>query len=344
MRIAKVHNQQLGFFVPMLLVFTFGCIQVKAQTTAGNATFSFLQLPYSAKATSLGGVNISTTHDLGLAMYNPALLHSEMDGELQASVKPYYAAIQQYDVSGAHFWSKKNMVIGWGVHYMDYGNMQMTDVIGNELGTFTPRDYALQVSMATKYMEWFQIGTTLKWIHSNYGLYQSSGVALDLGLLYTAPSELSHASILIKNMGAQTKSYGLKEELPFNVLVGWTKKLQAAPIQFSITAERLSVWNNLYYDSSFSNEEGLAAPASLQNVFNHFILGGTVFIGDQVDLNIGYNFIRRFDLNMGNQQNFMNGLSAGFGLALNRTKIQYGNAYFQRNLYHHFTISYNLKR
>lgn len=342
MRIKKVHKQQLGFFVPMLLICTFWTLQVNAQTTGGNATFSFLQLPYTAKATALGGVNISTTHDLGLAMFNPALLHSDMDGELQASVKPYYASIQQYDVSGARFWTKKNIVIGWGVHYMDYGNIQMTDVVGNDLGTFTPRDYALQVSMSTKYMELFQIGTTIKWIHSNYGAYQSSGMALDVGLLYTAPSELSHASLLVKNMGAQTKTYGSQEELPFNILLGWTKKLQAAPIQFSVTAERLSVWNNIYYDSSFSNQEGLSAPASLQNVFNHFILGGTVFIGNQVDLNLGYNFIRRFDLNIGNQQNFMNGLSAGFGLALNRMKIQYGNAYFQRNLYHHFTISYHL--
>ena len=54
--------------------------------------------------------------------------------------------------------------------------------------------------------------------------------------------------------------------------------------------------------------------------------------------------MRRYELNVDNQQNGMNGFSAGLGLSLTRTKIQYGNAYFQRNLYHHFTVLYNLKK
>jgi hypothetical protein len=106
----------------------------------------------------------------------------------------------------------------------------------------------------------------------------------------------------------------------------------------------MSVWNNLYYDSTFSNMEGIKRPSSLKNVFNHLVIGGAFFIGEQVELNLGYNFIRRFELNVDNQQNFMNGFSAGFGLALNRTKLQYGNAFFQKNLYHHITLFYSLKK
>ncbi len=336
--------RKLGFFIAFIFTLVFQYTNALAQTTAGNAVYNFLQLPYSAKATALGGINITNKGDLGLAMFNPALLESGMDGDLHLSVKPYYASIKQYDFSGAHYWQSKNLVLGWGVHYMDYGNIQMRDAVGNDLGTIKPNDYAVQFSLSTNYIQNFQIGTTLKLIQSNYGAYKSNGAALDIGLVYTAPNELSSGSILVKNMGVQTKSYLQKEELPFNIIIGWTKKLENAPVQFSITAERMSVWKNLYYDSTFANQEGIARPSNLKNLFNHLVIGGAFFIGDQVELDLGYNFIRRYELNVDNQQNFMNGFSAGFGLSINRTKLQYGNAFFQKNLYHHITLFYSLKK
>ena len=336
--------QRLGFFMPMTILLCVLSNQSRAQTTAGNSVFSFLQLPYSAKATALGGINISTKNDLGLAMFNPALLQSTMDGEIQVSIKPYFAAIQQYDFSGAHYVAKKNLMLGWGIHYLDYGTIPMTDIIGNEQGSFHPNDYAVQFSAASSYIQNFQIGTTLKFIQSNYGIYKSNGVAMDIGLVYSAPNELTNVSMLIKNIGVQTKSYVRNESLPFNVILGVTKKLENAPIQFSITAERLSVWNNLYYDSTFSLLEGSKQPGKLQNVFNHLVLSGAFYLNNQVAINLGYNFMRRYELNVDNQQNGMNGFSAGLALSLSRTKIQYGNAYFQRNLYHHFTVMYSLKK
>ncbi len=334
--------QKLGLFI--VLVFYYS-IQVFSQNTGGNATYNFLSLPYSAKTTALGGINISYLgDDLGLAMFNPSLLSKEMDGNVQVSIRPYYANIQQYDFSGATLWAKKDWMLGWGIHYMDYGSMKMTDAAGNEMGSFRPFDYVAQISLATCYIKNVQLGSTLKWIQSNYGMYKSNALALDMAVRYTSSNELSQASILLTNMGAQLKTYTTKEDLPFNLIIGWSKKLEKAPIQFSLTAQKLSIWNNAYYDVNFANQEGYKTPSALQNLFNHFVLGTEAYIGNQVDLDFGYNFIRRFDLNIENQQNWFNGFSAGLGVKLPRTKIQYGNAFFQRNLYHHFSVFYSLKR
>jgi hypothetical protein len=334
--------QKLGFFI---FGVCFSSFSIFAQNTGGNATYNFLTLPYSAKATALGGMNISSMgNDLGLAMYNPSLLSAKMDGDLQVSIRPYYANIQQYDFSGANLWAKKNWVIGWGVHYMDYGIIKMTDPAGNELGNFRPNDYAAQISLSTYYIKNVQLGASLKWIQSNYGVYKSNALAMDIALRYTSSNELNQASILLSNIGTQIKTYTVKEDLPFNLIIGWSKKLEKAPIQFSITAQRLSVWNNTYYDINFANQEGYKTPGSLQNLFNHLIFSTEAYIGKQVNIDFGYNFIRRFDLNIENQQNWFNGFSAGMGIQLPRTKIQYGNAFFQRNLYHHFSVFYSLKR
>jgi len=317
---------------------------LRAQSANTSEVYQFLNLPYSAKATSLGGINISNLgSDLGLAMYNPGLLDPSMDKTIHLSVKSYFANIQQYDFSGANYLPKKNWILGWGLHYMGYGNIKMTDVSGNEMGNFLANDYVAEVSTAALFRKNINLGATIKLIQSNYGMYKSTGVAMDLAITYTSSSRLLRASLLANNVGGQTKSYTEKERLPLNIIMGVSKKLENAPIQFSLTAQRLSIWNNNFYDPGFYNTEGYKPPSAIQDIFNHFIMGTEANIGEQISLDFGYNFIRRFDLNIQNQQNWFNGFSAGLGFKLPRVTIQYGNAFFQRNLYHHFSIFYTLK-
>jgi hypothetical protein len=63
-----------------------------------------------------------------------------------------------------------------------------------------------------------------------------------------------------------------------------------------------------------------------------------------VNIDLGYNFLRRFDLNIQNQKNSLNGFSAGCTFLVNNLQMQYANAFFQNNLNHHFTIIYQLKK
>ncbi len=341
---SRIHK--LGFFLTMTLFIggLLGNKPILAQTTAGNAAYQFLKLPYTAKATSLGGMNISAIgNDLGLAMMQPALLTPNMDGDLQVSVKPYFAGIQQYDLNGANL-LKSDWVIGWGVHFMDYGTIDQTDVSGNSFGTTSPNEYAVQVGISKSYQENFHFGTQVKFIQSNFGAYQSNGLAMDVGLRYLATDGLSQWSILLQHVGAQIKHVQTKEELPLNLILGWSKKLANAPLQFSITAERLSVWNDNYYDQDFYNQEAYKKPGSLQNVFNHLLVGTQLYIGQNFELDLGYHFARRFELNIQNQPNSLNGLSAGFAFPYKRIQFQYGTGFFQKNSYHHFTLQYALKQ
>ncbi len=344
MILSNYHKQKLGVFitlVSLLLIFNIS----KAQTTAGNAVYNFLELPYSAKITALGGLNISSIgNDLGLAMYNPSLLNDEMDHQLYIGIKPYFAGIQQYDLMSAQNWANKKISWGVGVHYLDYGNINMTDIAGNDIGQMHPSDYAVQFSASSDYIPNIRIGSSLKYIHSNYGLYKSSAVAIDIGLKYLTSNNLSQVSLLVKNVGMQIGNETHKQDLPFNLILGWTKKMEYAPIQFSLTADRLSVWNNAYYDPIFAQTHNATAPSQIQNVFNHLTIGSEIFIGQQVDIDLGYNIIRRYDLNIQDQSNGLNGFSAGIGLKFERMNLQYGGSFFQSNLYHHFSLTYQLKK
>ncbi len=318
---------------------------IAGQAIGGNAVFNFITLSPSAKTTALGGINISQLDaDLGMASYQPAFLNKEMHGQLHLSVKPYLASISQYNFNGAHFFKKTNTTIGWGVQYMDYGTIPMTDIAGNQLGSFRPNEYAFQVSAASTYQNNFKLGATLKFIQSSYGIYQSNGIAADVGIVYTPYSGLTQWAILVNNVGVQLTKFNQKENLPFNITAGVSKKLANAPFQFSLTAQRLSVWDNTYNDPLYNALEGYKIPSKYQNLFNHLVVASEINLGPSVNIDLGYNFLRRFDLNIQNQKNSLNGLSAGCTFLVNNLQIQYANAFFQNNLNHHFTIIYQLKK
>jgi len=334
---------RLWFFVALLIVMPI--IKLQAQAVGGNTVFNFLTTPYSAKATALGGVNISTLNsDLGLAMYNPALYDQTMDEQVHVSVKPFFAGIQQYDVNAVQFNKQRQWYQGIGVHYMNYGNIDMFDAAGNALGNMHPNEYAIQYSNAFVYKENFTLGSNVKFIQSNYGIYSSNALALDVGLNFLASSGQTQMSLLVNNIGSQLKTYGTRENLPFNITAGWSHKLETAPFLFSVTAQKLSIWELQYNDAVFNNAEGITSTSSSKNLFNHLVVSTELILSPSMHFLFGYNFLRRNDLNVNNQQNFLNGFSSGFEVASNRFTAQYGNAFYQRNLYHHIGIIYSLKK
>src|SRR6202011_1637362 len=110
------------------------------------------------------------------------------------------------------------------------------------------------------YMEKWNYGATFKFINSNYGQYQSNGIAVDVGVLYTDSARLFFASVLAKNMGFQLKKYAGTQagDLPFDLELGLTKRLQHAPFSFSLTAHHLHRFDIQYNDTTFNNENGFA--------------------------------------------------------------------------------------
>lgn len=171
--------------------------------------------------------------------------------------------------------------------------------------------------MASKqYRERFHIGTAVKFNQSNYGPFRSSGIAVDVGLTYQDTINQWRAAFLIKNMGTQLVTYGggAKEELPFDVQAGISKRLANAPIQFSLTAHNLHRLRILYNDTAFNASEGdLRTGGFIQKTFAHLILSAQFYIGDKVEASLGYNFLRRQDLNVFNAASGLNGLTGGAG-------------------------------
>lgn len=321
-----------------------------AQTLGGNSIYNFLKLPASPQLTGLGGVNISNiSNDIGLSFNNPALLRPSMHAQLTTVFNSMYAGIKNYHAMMGYTSEKLQTNFSLGTQYFDYGTIAQTDASGNVLGTFRPGDYVVQVSGSRKYLERWYYGATMKFIHSNYGLYRSDGLAMDVGVAYYDSTSLLQVSVLIKNMGVQLKKYeGTRgDDLPFDIQAGITKRLKNAPLQFSLTAQRLHQFNIRYNDTSFNNDNGFnqtgKAAITFDKIFRHIVIATQVYVGDKLEITAAYNHLRRAELNIYNATNGLNGFSLGVGVLFKKIQIRYARAYYQNNTaYNQFGLNLSL--
>jgi len=321
--------------------------KANTQTLGGNAVFNFLTQPNSAQLASLGGVNISSiSNDVSMSFHNPALLRTAMDKQLNVSFNAFLAGIGAYTANTAYHLKAAKLNIGAGIQYLNYGSLMQTDAAGNMLGNFRPRDFMIQIMAAKQYKERFWLGVTGKFIQSNYGQFKSSALAVDIGLTYFDSAKGLQSCIVIKNLGTQINAYAnniQKEELPFDIQAGISKRLLNAPFQFSLTAHNLHQLNIYYNDSTFNNAEGVTRSRGIQKITAHLILSTQVYLSDHVQLNLGYNFLRRQDLNVFGVTSGLNGFSFGTAFLFNKLQVRYATGFYQRNMFNQFSLNFNIE-
>ena len=192
----------------------------------------------------------------------------------------------------------------------------------------------------------------MKFINSNYGLYRSNGIATDASVLYNDTARLFSASVLARNMGFQLKKYdgATADDLPFDLELGITKRLLHAPFGFSITAHHLHQFDIRYNDTLFNNDNDLNPGDNdkkfvFDKIFQHFVIASQIYIGDHLEVSLGYNHLRRQELNINNGGNGLNGFSIGVGALFNKIQIRYARAYYQNNTaYDQFGLNIQLNK
>jgi hypothetical protein len=324
------------FFLSIFLLFL--SLNTFSQTLGGRTAYQFLKLTPSPQEAALGGINISNnTRDLNIAYTNPALLSKEMHSQLATNFNNLYAGINNYHLMMAYTHPDIQTNFAIGLHYLNYGNTLLTDASGNILGGFTPRDFAFQIMASRQYLQKWTYGASIKFISSNYGVVRSSALAADIGITYKDSARFFQMSVVAKNMGAVLKSYSSiqPEELPFDLIVGISKKLEKAPVQFSLTAHHLHQFDILYNDTAFNEQTGAknANPGkfTFEKLFQHLIFSTQIMIGKYLEVNAGYNFLRRSELRLYNVANGLVGFSMGAGAIFPKIHIRYTRTFMQNN-------------
>jgi len=333
--------------LPFIALFLLAPHKGDCQFLGGNNTYNFLELPPTPQLSSLGGINISNrTNDIGMVMTNPALLTNDMSGQLHASFNAMYAGIKNLALVGGYSLDKLKTNLGLGISYIDYGNIDAADPSGNIIGNFYANDLLLKIAASRQYEEHWHYGFAINFIQSSYAQYRSSALALDAGAVYYDSLQLLQVSLVLKNMGAQLKSFvpGITEELPFDIQLGVSKRLKKAPIQFSATAHHLHQFNLLYNDTAGAANGGHEINNSAFNkLFQHFVLAAQVYIEDKIEITAGYNILRRTELRIDNTTNGLTGFSMGLGYTSKKLHLRYARSWYQNNTaYNQFGINLSL--
>lgn len=333
------------------ILFSFTLHHVAAQGLGGSTVFNFLDLPNTPQLTALGGINNSAiTNDVGLSFTHPALLRSSMHAQFDASFSNLYGGIRNYNCWAAMHSSRWQTNFAAGVDFIDYGNITQTDPSGNIMGDTRPSDYVIQAAASRQYEKKWFYGVTLKFIHSAYGIYRSSGMAMDIGVNYYDSAQLFQVGLTLRNMGVQLSPYPGTERqaLPFDLSLGLTKRLAKAPLQFSFTAHHLQEFNIRYNDTLFNNYNGFDqnnknGSFTVDKLFRHFILAAQAFPEDRVELTIAYNYLRRKELNIGPAGNGFTGFSFGLGVLLKKLQLRYARGFYNNTSgYNQFGLNLRL--
>lgn len=283
--------------------------------TQSTSVFNFLELPTSAHGMALGGQNVSLTDDdASLLMQNPALMSNVSDRSLNLSFLTYMRGCK----SGSASWvmaSGERGTWGVGVQFVGYGTLRETTVEGIEMGDFSALDMAISGGYSYTLTEYLAGGATGKFIYSHYGEFSSVALAVDLGLnAYNEQRDLS-VSLVAANLGGQVHRFGdHHERLPFDLRAGITKRLESAPLQFTMTLTDLTRWR----DSDFYSSKGTVGFG--RKLTNHFAIGLDILPIEQLYISAGFNFRRAYEMKAAGSSHGA-GLCFGAGVKLKRFKL-----------------------
>ena len=308
---------------------------VRAQTLGGEAVFTFLEEGAGPQVNALGGVNVSNQgNDVTMAFAQPALLRDSMHLQMGTVFNGQYAGINDYHWMLGYHDQGLGLNFALGAMFVDYGNITQTDPSGNVLGEFRPHDYAVQGTVAGKYLERWYYGFTFKYIGSDLGPYRSSGIAGDVGLNYQIADKGWQFGFVAANMGVQLRSYegAGKEELPFDLRAGVSKRLLKAPFQFSLTLDHIHEWNLDYSDSAFDAATGTTAKGGFaRHLMEHVIIGAQLYASKYIEVSAGYNYLLRQELSVASTANGLTGVSFGVGVLLPQLTFRYARTAYQLN-------------
>ena len=317
----------------LIFIFCLGTLNLQAQS-GGNAVYSFLNLTGSARAAGLGGNAIATyTEDISLVYQNPALLQTGMHNHLGLNFAGIKGGITFGDVAYARDFHKTGMFSA-NLHFISYGDFERRTVENEKLGEFTAGEYAMSFSWSKALDSSLFLGIALKGIYSDFDEATSTGVAADAGLTWFNNEKQWTASLVFKNLGRQLGTYyGEREDLPFEIQAGVSKKLKNAPFRFSFIAQQLQKWDLTYDDPAkatidpLTGEKELDKITSLDKMMRHVILNTELILSKGFQIRLGYNFLRRSELGF-EQKRGLAGFTAGFGIRVNRFHMGYARSVF----------------
>jgi hypothetical protein len=275
--------------------------------SAGTTSFEFLRNQYSPRGAAMGGNLMAVKNDIQAALYNPASLSGNTEKLWSINYNDHLLDFQGGYLAYAQPFSTLGNVSA-NLIYFNYGSFDETDIFGDATGqTFTASEFAIALGLSNTLGSGFDYGIGMKYFYSAIYDYNASGIAMDAGLMYTAPGvDNLQFGVSLLNLGVPIDDYTTrKEKLPVYLQLGFSKQLEHLPLLFT----------GSFIDVAGSDEEWL-------DRLKKFAIGGEFDVTDMIKFRLGYqNDVNRSVKPLG--RNVISGFSVGLGILWNQFRLDY---------------------
>lgn len=239
---------------------------VKAQVEPINVVTTavpFLRISPDARSGGMGDLGVATSPDASSGFWNVGkVVFNQKNAGIVATYTPWLKDLVNdvYLASLSGFYKfDDNQALHASVRYFSLGNITFTDNLGNDFGSFRPREFGIDVGYSRKLNAKNGVGVTLKYINSNLAggttvgstTYKSgSAVAADLGYYHDGKNAAGNGwqfGAVLSNLGSKigyTDNADAKDFIPANLGLGanYTKKMNAMnQISFGLELNKLLV-------------------------------------------------------------------------------------------------------
>ncbi len=277
-----------------------------ASSTFGQTTYKFLDVDMSARAAALGGSFSTNNDDVDVLFYNPAGMGFLEKDPVSFSFVKHLMDINLFSLAYSTEFENIGR-FGTAIKYINYGTFDGADEFGNKTGEFGAGELAFILGYTNEFTENFYYGANAKVIYSSIETKSSSAIGLDLGINYEIPKQQLNLAAAVLNLGTQLSSYiDTKEDLPLDVTIGISKRLENLPVRLSLDFHQLNKDRDELYQH-----------------FKGFTVGAEFYLSEVFTLRFGYDNEARSDLKVGSSSGIA-GFNGGLGVKVSDYSFNYG--------------------
>jgi hypothetical protein len=325
---------------------------VKAQVEPINVVTTavpFLRISPDARAGGMGELGVATSPDANAGLWNMGkVAFNQSKGGISATYTPWLKDLVNdvYLLNLAGYIKfDENQALSGSIRYFSLGNIQFTDNLGNDFGSFRPREFGIDVGYSRKLTKKTGVGIALKYISSNLAggvtvgstTYKSgSAVAADLGFFQDHTNDAGNGfrwGFALTNLGSKisyTSNATAKDFIPANLGIGVThtknfneqnrisfgidmnKLLVPTPPADPATQQQIDDYRNKGVLGSWFSSFGDAPDGFGEELKEfQFSLGAEYTYNNQFSLRTGYHYENK---TKGNRRYFTAGLGVKYNI------------------------------
>lgn len=314
----------------------------------GTGGAAQLLIPVGARGIALNGANISSATGIEALYWNPAGI-----ARMQTGIEATFSHMTYIADIGVNYGAVSTEVSNLGVFAFSLKSLSINDIdvttVDNPDGTgqtYSPQLITAGISYAKNLSDRVSVGITGNLISENLGLVSATGVAFNVGVMYSSLAGVDGLSfaMVMKNIGPQMKFGGSG----LNILAGSTDysrpsqyyKIDAAAFELPSSLEI-----GIAYNPVLNESNKLSFSTTFQNnnfAGDQYKLGAEYTYNNLISLRGGYTLAPSYE-----NEDFIYGLTAGLGINYSiqgvNVRVDYAFRevkYFDSN--HVFSVTFGL--